>query len=117
MGGTADSVGYVVAFKVGWQARVPGFDPIKARRSAVDLKPFPDGGLGIFSQNDSVGRDGLAWPILLQGEARAMLRPVTSDQRGSCERRRSPQDRSGSKPFRRRRGPSRGFEINQHWTV
>ena len=79
MGGTADPVGYEVAFKVGWQARAPGVDPIEARRSAVGLKPFPDDGLGIFSQNDSVERVGMAWPILLQGEARAMLRPVTSD--------------------------------------
>lgn len=60
MGGTADPIGYEVACKVGWLARAPGFDPIKARRSAVGLKPFPDGGLGIFSQNDSVGRDGMA---------------------------------------------------------
>jgi hypothetical protein len=80
MDGTADPVGYEVTFKVGWQVIAPGFDPIKARRSAVGLKPLPDDGWGIFSQNDSVGRDGLAWPILLQGEARAMLRPVTSDQ-------------------------------------
>ena len=83
----------------------------------MGLKPFPDDGLGIFSQNDSVERVGMAWPILWQGEARAMLRPVTSDQRGSCERRLSPHDRSGSKPFRLRRGPSRGFEIDQHRTV
>ena len=60
MGGTADPVGYEVAFKAGWEARAPGFDPIEARRSAVGLKPLPDGGLGIFSQNDSVGRDGMA---------------------------------------------------------
>ena len=79
MDGTADPVGYEVAFKVGWLARALGFDPIKAHRSAVGLKPVPDGGLGIFSQSDSVERVGMAWPILLQGEARAMLRPVTSD--------------------------------------
>ena len=102
----------------GWLAGLSSvFDPIEARRSAVGLKPLPDGGLEIVSQNDSVGRDGMAWPILLQGEERAMLRPVTSDQRGSCERRRSPQDRSGSKPFLLKRGPSRGFEIDQHRTV